>query len=96
MVCDGRIQATSKIHFAIAYDIVFEGYIFLLGFAPPPALSFSSRLAGKRVWQKSISSFFFINSFSMDSVFDSQNVVAIVERAVKAAPTPPLYLPLGM
>ena len=49
MVCDGRIQATSKIHFAIAYDIVFEGYIFLLGFAPPPALSFSSRLAGKRV-----------------------------------------------
>ena len=49
VVCDGRIQATSKIHFAIAYDIVFEGYIFLLGFAPPPALSFSSRLAGKRV-----------------------------------------------
>ena len=47
VVCDGRIQATSKIHFVIAY--VFEGYIILLGFAPPPALSFSSRLAGKRV-----------------------------------------------
>ena len=27
VVCDGRIQATSKIHFAIAYDIVFEGYV---------------------------------------------------------------------